>query len=78
MDQQEITDLMHKLDESKKLLDDNIATSSMYLKDSLQNIRTYIDSEPFDPNFKHSLKMISDMDVRRDLDSRKAFPELYD
>ena len=69
---------MHKLDESKKLLDDNIATSSMYLKDSLQNIRTYMDSEPFDPNFKHSLKMISDMDVRRDLDSRKVFPELYD
>ena len=68
---------LDKLDESRKLLDDNIATSDMYLKDSLQNIRTYIDSEPFEPNFEHSMKMISDMDRRRNLDSRKVFPELY-
>ena len=74
-----ILNLPHgKLEHSKKLLDEYISTSSMYLKDGLQNIRTYMENETFSPDFKASLDMISGIDRRRNLDSRKVFPELYD
>ena len=68
----------NKLDESKKLLNDGIATSDMYLKDSLQNILTYINNEHFVPDFDRSLREVSILDKRRKLDSRQVFPELYD
>ena len=68
----------NKLDESKKLLNDGIATSDMYLKDSLQNILTYINNEHFVPDFERSLREVSILDKRRKLDSRQVFPELYD
>lgn len=68
----------NKLEESKKLLKDHIATSDMYLKDSLQNILTYINNENFHPDFEDSLRQLSILDKRRKLDSRQVFPELYD
>lgn len=68
----------NKLDESKKLLNDGITTSDMYLKDSLQNILTYINNEKFVSDFENSLKEVSILDQRRRLNSRQVFPELYD
>jgi len=67
-----------KLDESRQLLQDRIASSEMYMKDSLQNILNYINTESFKPDFEKSLTEIAILDRRRQVDSRKIFPELYD
>ena len=48
------------------------------MKDSLQNILNYINTESFKPDFEKSLTEIAILDRRRQLDSRKIFPELYD
>lgn len=67
-----------KLDESRQLLQDRIASSEMFMKDSLQNILNYINTESLKPDFEKSLTEIAILDRRRQVDSRKIFPELYD
>jgi MoaA/NifB/PqqE/SkfB family radical SAM enzyme len=46
------------------------------LEDSYRNMLTYLD-QPMQKNFKDSLRRLAELDSRRNLDSRRVFPDLY-
>jgi MoaA/NifB/PqqE/SkfB family radical SAM enzyme len=48
-----------------------------YLQNSLENILIYLTDTGFHANIKLVRNMLKEIDIRRNLDSRKIFPKLY-
>ena len=46
-------------------------------QNSLENILSYLTDTKFHANIEATLKRLKDMDLRRNNDSKKVFPELY-
>ena len=48
-----------------------------YLQNSLENVLNYLTDADFHANIELVRNMLKEMDIRRNLDSRKTFPKLY-
>jgi len=65
------------LESIKKTLENKIDERPGYLlEDSYRNIRSYLD-QPMEKNLSRSFDELTEMDRRRNLDSKKTFLELY-
>ena len=69
----------HIKDEVITIFKNKIAEQpGFYLQNSLENCLKYLTEEGFNATIDKVLKGIKQMDERRNLDSRKVFPKLYE
>lgn len=66
------------LEKCKKKLQEEIDKKPGFLlQNSLENCLSYLTDTDFSANIEATLKRLKDMDLRRNNDSRKVFPEFY-
>jgi hypothetical protein len=67
-----------KISQAKKMLEHRIESKPGYfLQDSYVNLLRYLDS-PYEKNMQGTFDGLARLDVRRKLESRKIFGEVYD
>jgi NAD(P)H-nitrite reductase large subunit len=67
------------LNECKTLFQKQIDKKTGFLlQNSYENVLSYLTDTKFHANIEHTKQTLKIMDLRRNIDSKKVFPELYE